>query len=288
MSLTHLATRDVISVAPADTLDKAISLMDEFRMHHLPVLADGRLVGIVSDRDLLLAVGWKLNAERRLPEQTYETVAGPQRIDQIMTHDVITVTPDHTPRQAARTMIDLKIGALPMVSDGRLIGIVTDVDLLREFQRSASVPGGAQTLAQQPVSAIMRTRLSKVHAESSLHEIISVLQDRHVRHAPVVADDGSLIGIVSDRDVRRALGLSSVTDMQAQETGHYYDEPQNAGKLMSRNVHTVRPTCSVGEATAIVLENKIHALPVVEREALLGIVTTTDILREAARQDLLA
>ncbi|MFO0837750.1 MAG: CBS domain-containing protein [Phycisphaerae bacterium] len=287
MSLSHLATRRVVSIAPQDSLDKAISLMEEHHVHHLPVVAGGQLVGIISDRDLLLAVGWKLSSQRKLPEHASNQVAGPRTVSQIMTHEVISVTPEHTPRQAARTLIDLKIGAVPLVADGQLLGIVSDSDLLRVFSRDADGSGAAHTLAQQPVRSIMRTHLAKVRGEASLHEIITILQDRHVRHVPVVDENGGLIGIVSDRDVRRALGSACVNDMQAQETGKYYDEPRSAAGIMTSDVVSVAPTTTVGEATHYVLERRIHSLPVVERNALVGIVTTSDILREAARQDLL-
>jgi CBS-domain-containing membrane protein len=78
MRLANIMTQKIMCVSPDDSLDKAICLMDEHYIHHLPVLDHTKLVGMLSDRDLLIAVGWKLECERRpLPNSG---VVGPQRI----------------------------------------------------------------------------------------------------------------------------------------------------------------------------------------------------------------
>jgi CBS domain-containing protein len=89
--------------------------MDEHRIRHLPVVQGGRLVGMVSDRDV------------RSASASPGTVAG-----RIMTPDPVTVTSDARIEHAARVMLDARFGSLPVV-DGALVGLVTTTDLLRAF-----------------------------------------------------------------------------------------------------------------------------------------------------------
>jgi acetoin utilization protein AcuB len=91
--------------------------MDELRVRHLPVVADGRLVGIVSDRDVRSAAAASPGA-----------VAG-----RIMTPNPATVTPETRIEHAARAMLDGRFGSLPVVVDEAMVGIVTYTDLLRAF-----------------------------------------------------------------------------------------------------------------------------------------------------------
>ena len=112
-------TRKVVTIGPETSCDKARRLMDELRIRHLPVVDGGRLVGMVSDRDV-----------RSVAVQSPGTLAS-----RIMTPDPVTVTPDTRVEYAARIMLDRRFGSLP-VTDGRaLIGIVTYTDLLRAFVR---------------------------------------------------------------------------------------------------------------------------------------------------------
>ena len=91
--------------------------MDEHRIRHLPVVAGGRLVGMVSDRDV-----------RPAGSQSPGTVAG-----RIMTPDSVTVTSETRVEHAARLMFDARFGSLPVADGNALVGIVTYTDLLRAF-----------------------------------------------------------------------------------------------------------------------------------------------------------
>ena len=116
MPVRQIMTRRVVTVRPETTLAEARRLLDEHRIRHLPVLLDGRLAGIVSDRDLRSAAG----ANRR---QT--------AVDEIMTPTPFIVGPDTRVEEAARLMLDHRVGGLPVVEAGQLVGIVTSDDLLR-------------------------------------------------------------------------------------------------------------------------------------------------------------
>src|SRR2546430_5055629 len=110
-------TRRLVTIGPETPCDAARRLMDEHRIRHLPVVAGGRLVGMVSDRDV-----------RPAGSQSPGTVAG-----RIMTPDSVTVTSETRVEHAARLMFDARFGSLPVADGNALVGIVPYTDLLRAF-----------------------------------------------------------------------------------------------------------------------------------------------------------
>lgn len=118
----------LITASPNTSVLKARELMDNHKISHLPV-TDGRarLLGIVTDRDLKQA--WASPASTlSVYELTY--VLQKLTVESIMTRDVLTATPDMTIERAARMIHDNKVGALPVVKDDKLVGIITSTDLM--------------------------------------------------------------------------------------------------------------------------------------------------------------
>jgi acetoin utilization protein AcuB len=132
----EIMTAKPITVDPEMPMLQARQRMAEERIRHLVVVEDARVVGIVTDRDIRLNLPspatslsvWELNY--LLPQLT---VGG------VMSKTVIVVEPDRPVAEAARIMIDHKIGALPVVVEGRLVGIVTESDFVRAMAGSAGV-----------------------------------------------------------------------------------------------------------------------------------------------------
>ena len=131
MTIRELMTGGLITVHRETSVLEARDLMVKERIRHLLVTdADGDLVGIVTDRDIRLNLPsqatslsvWEIN--HLLVKLT---------VGQVMTRSVITVGPDHPARDAAQLMLDHKIGALPVLDDGHLVGIVTETDIVRAF-----------------------------------------------------------------------------------------------------------------------------------------------------------
>jgi acetoin utilization protein AcuB len=108
-------TRLPVTVTGETTVQEALRVIDECQVRHLPVLDNnGALVGIVSEKDLLRANSG-------------------HPVEEIMTRDVITATEYTALEEAARIMIDHKISSLPVVRDGKLVGIITETDLFELF-----------------------------------------------------------------------------------------------------------------------------------------------------------
>jgi acetoin utilization protein AcuB len=125
--------RPVVTVKPLDSIRHAREIMEQRRINQLPVVVDGRLVGIVTDRDLRDAFPSVFDATRN--GRTRKTDADPDSIPvgDVMTMNVLSVEPGADVRDAARLMRSERIGAIPVVESGRLVGILTRSDVLDAF-----------------------------------------------------------------------------------------------------------------------------------------------------------
>lgn len=122
------------------------------------------------------------------------------------------------------------------------------------------------------VEEIMKKDVTTLSPEESIRSAISIMNDKRIRHIPIVNDDKQIIGIISDRDIRDAkpsiLGLESLENM--------LDMPVK--EIMKTDVITGHPLDFVEEVSAIFYEHRISCLPIEKEGKLVGIITETDLL----------
>jgi acetoin utilization protein AcuB len=123
-------TKNVITVLPHEKIIDAFELMQRQGIRHLPVVEKDELKGLVTDRDIRLAL---IPSPLSSPEDRMYHLGALEKVEEIMTSDLITVEPTTTIEEAAKLMAHHKIGAVPVVTDGRLVGILTETDILRVF-----------------------------------------------------------------------------------------------------------------------------------------------------------
>lgn len=155
-----------VTVPPSATVEEALSAMRRGRFRHLPVVADGALAGVVSERDL--HAGEHAGAgdlHRGRPVRA------------MMTRDVITIGADDPVEEAARLMLENKIGCLPVMEDGTLVGIITEADIFRAFVQVLGVmePG-------------TRIQVRAADLAGALDRIADVARAQGVRVISVVSD----------------------------------------------------------------------------------------------------
>src|SRR5918911_2241801 len=135
-------SREIVTLSPDETAATALALCRERRIRHLPVLQRGRLVGIVSDRDLRSSTPALGDPDR---------AAALQRIlvEDVMDHEVVTADPEDPIEQAANTMRERKIGCLPVLEGDELVGIITASDVMDAlvFLVGAHEPGSRMEVA---------------------------------------------------------------------------------------------------------------------------------------------
>ena len=137
--MKELKVRDVMTADPTtlkrnDRLTLADDIMRLGRIRHLPVVDDDsqKLVGIVSQRDLFRdALAQALGYGRHAQQKILSTLS----VKEVMASDVVTTSPDTSLVEAARLLIERKIGCLPVVENGRLVGILTEGDFVALIAR---------------------------------------------------------------------------------------------------------------------------------------------------------
>jgi acetoin utilization protein AcuB len=125
------------------------------------------------------------------------------------------------------------------------------------------------------VEQVMQIGVVTITPKTSLPEALELVRQRGIRHLPVV-ENGALVGIVSDRDLKRAMA-SSATSLEQHELRYLLDKV-TAGEIMTSTVITVGRMLPIEEAARLMVKEKISALPVTDAGHLIGIVTETDVL----------
>ena len=138
-------TRKLVTLSPEASVAEALTLCRERRIRHIPILEEGRLVGIVSDRDLR-------DASPALGDTQRASALQEIRVGDVMTREVSTADPQDSIENLAQEMYELKIGSLPVVAEGpmvdeglavaeeELMGIVTSSDVMRALVTLAGLP----------------------------------------------------------------------------------------------------------------------------------------------------
>jgi acetoin utilization protein AcuB len=137
-------TRGVVVLSPEATAREALVLCRERRIRHLPVLKEGRLAGIVSDRDLR-------SAAPALGDTGRASALEKIQVSDFMTRDVVSARPDDPIEEAANKMRERRIGCLPVVEDGTLVGILTSSDVMEALvQLMGAHEPGSRVVASMP------------------------------------------------------------------------------------------------------------------------------------------
>jgi acetoin utilization protein AcuB len=133
MQVRDLMTQSLITVNPSTSVTEAKAIMSKERIRHLLVTDGGKLVGLVTDRDIRLNLAspatslsvWELNY-----------LLARLTVGDVMTKSLIVIAPDRDAGEAARIMLEHRIGALPVLDGTRLVGILTETDIVRAFAES--------------------------------------------------------------------------------------------------------------------------------------------------------
>jgi acetoin utilization protein AcuB len=166
MLIREVMHPDPIFIHPSTTLSDAYEIMNKNNVRHLPIVDEGKLIGIVTDRDLRLATS-------KLAKQSFDPSA---TVAEVMSKPVETTRPSEPIEVATQIMRELKIGCLPVLDNAKLIGIVTGVDLLDAMMLLTGVhsPSGRLDVRMKDRKGEI-ARLTSLIAERniSIHSILS-------------------------------------------------------------------------------------------------------------------
>ncbi|HPH98433.1 MAG TPA: CBS domain-containing protein [Anaerolineaceae bacterium] len=260
-------TSPVITVSPDTSLAEARKIVNERNIRALPIMDGDQLVGIITRRGLL-----RLDLSS-LDEQSWQLKVElkDEKVSDVMTTNPITVSPDWMMPRAARVMLENKITALPVIENDKLVGILTNSDMLRFILGES--PSLKKTI---PVTNYMTDDVVIVDPDTSLLEAHRLMGIKRIRSLPVINENGDLVGIVTRTD----LMSSDPSRLESQNNQQLSLKilTQSVEKVMSKSLITIKSNAPLTEAARLMLENKIHVLPVVDEEKKLkGVITESDL-----------
>jgi len=271
-----IATHDVISVPPTQSIIGAVEIMTKCGFRRLPVTDAGtkKLRGIITSGDVINFMGggdkYKLVQVRHGGNLL---AAVNESVRSIMTQKITTLTNDSRIRDAVDIIVRKKIGGLPIVDDeGVLNGIVTERDVLR-------VLGAERSMLT--VENVMSSSLRVTNPDCMIANVAHDMIRYRFRRLPVVSDD-VLYGIVTATDIMKYLGSREVFSLLT--TGNVEEVMELPVRtLIAGDLFTTTPMQSINQAAREMLTRNIGALPVIEGSRLIGLVTEFDLVRAFAK-----
>jgi predicted transcriptional regulator len=252
------------TLRPDDTLATAEWIMARRRLQHLFVVDGGKLAGFLTDRDVL-----DFRAEAVEGQQWWRA-----SVNRAMQEPLVSAGPDEPITKATERLAAADADVLPIVERGLLVGQVTATDVLdAELWPTEATPPAATA------ADVMSAPVVAVNPGDSLLDAAALMVDHEIRHLPVV-DDGTVVGMLSDRDIRTIAG--DPARLLEAEDGDGVRE-LSVRDAMATDVVSVRGDQRLKEVAHEFAAERIGAMPVVDsRGRLIGIVSYLDALRGLA------
>ena len=269
----------IFVVDPNATVAHARNLMVRHKISRLPVMDDGKLVGIITKKDIAYRLRQGEPAWRRRPLDRIPVGA-------LMTAGPVVVAPDTGVREIARMFVQKNISSVPVVDEGAVTGIVTKTDLMKSvFVRALSCTAGD---VMEDVATVTRYH--------SLDHVVGVMSERHDK-VLVTDDDGTPAGIITEtnlafyEDEPKISGVveKDITIRRREKADGPGGQslmvipPVAAEDLMTSPVITVTADTLLPDAIALMEKHHVNSLVVMEDSTILGIIKRDDIIKEVAK-----
>jgi CBS domain-containing protein len=243
----------VVTVESQESIYKAIGILAEKRISGLPVVKEGCLVGMLSEKDVL----------RSLCEN--EFLRG--SVDEYMTLHVVSFDLEAPLSDIGQTLISSGFRRVSILHEGRLAGIITRADLIRHTKyKLLSLAVSTDSSTYGPlVKDMMQCGLLTVKRKTSLYEAADILASRHITGLPVVDDAMNLVGIITEKDILKALFDPSVTGQVVED-------------LMTEDVVSFTPNDSLFSVSRSLISHDFHRVPILDGRRLVGIISSTDVM----------
>lgn len=267
---------DIMTAAPIvvevpGSRNDAINIMVRNKLTGLPVIrsSDGSLMGIVSRRDIF----------RNFEED---------QLSLIMKKNCITIGPDASLAEAAAVFSEKRIHRLPVVEEGRLVGIITPTDLLKEVKEMKTA---------MTAEAVIRTTCVTAYVDEPLTYTIAAMRISDVSAVPVLDGFGKLVGILTDRDLfsdqikdREAMSKLGIEDSELAgyrnvlplfyaATDRYLADDKRVRDYMVPDPITVFKKITLSDVARIMLQNDFGQVPVHgTKDDLVGMIYDVDVL----------
>lgn len=279
-----LITYNPVTVSPHESIAQVLRLMEECETHHVPVVDDDfRVLGIISDLDVVRSLETTDPHEMRSSHEDSMLCREPfndslPTAGEMMTRTVTALESDLAPLVALQAILDKRFHSIPITSDGRLVGIVTSSDFLREF--SVLAP----SVARSPIAKAMSPWRPTISLEAGCDAARQLMASQHADYLGIV-EGVRPRGVLSQRRLRRANRLELIADGSfAGDDQLMLNEAASIADVLGSEPETIPALHSLGEAAAILYERKLDGLAVVDAAGQIkGMITETDLLKTLSR-----
>ncbi len=266
-----LAKKEVISIPPTKSIKEAAEMMIEHEFRRLPVTHPGsnKLLGIVTAMDILdfLGGGSKFDIIEKKHDDNFLSAIN-DSVKEIMTRDVISISPKYSIKESVNVMTENGIGSLPIVDkEGKVVGIVTERDFALALAGSLS----NETVGDIMVKDVITTTLG-----TPIESCSKIMVRNNLRRIPVVEED-KLVGIVTSTDIVRFFGDKEMIASMTSTSGLDVLKRQ-ISDIVKPNISVTESYVKLGDLCDLLAEKNIGGVPVVDNDKLVGIITERDIL----------
>jgi CBS domain-containing protein len=250
----------VIAVDRKESISHAVSLMVQKNLSGLPVTHEGLIVGMPSDKDLL--------------KNYHETEYLPGSVEEYMTGTVISYDMEDPLSDIWECLNENSFRHVPILMQQRPAGMITRSDLIRVFLDHARAVNplshGPQKGRRLLAEDAMKCGLSCLPPDATLADAMDMIVTHHVTGIPIVSSTMELLGIITEKDILLNANQLDVLTTKTED-------------CMTRSVVTFNSKSTLDEICEYLLCHDFHQIPIVNKDALVGMITRSDILRARIR-----
>jgi CBS domain-containing protein len=264
MHIKDIMSSKVVVVDKDQNLNDALKLMKKHKISRLPVINtnndhERELVGIITEKDIALRLG--SSRYGNMPPSHFH-------VSTVMTPDPITLNAAENLGKAAKIMIENKIGGIPIVEDGEIIGIITKTDFIKTCQ---GIPYNKTYIKDR-----MQTDVMTVNPGDRLVHARRILIDEDIGRLPVMNGD-EIEGILTAKDIADSMisFRKIVPDKyQAARIRNLIVED-----IMTQNVRTIHEEKTIADASTFMIDEDFSGVPVTnDNGEITGMITKTDLM----------
>lgn len=255
MLVKDVMSRKIISLSPEDTVSKFISLMENHKIHQIPIIEKKRLKGIVYYKDI-----------------TKKTILDPAKtkLKTVMRFPSPIVSPDQNISDAARLIFKTGLRALPVVEKNKVVGLISMYDIVDSISKSK---GFRQTLAE----AIMSIP-NVILEDTDIGKARVLMREKNISRIPVVDEDQRIKGIVTTLDLLKSIKPRERMSWYSMAAEKYRIMDIPVSTVMDRKPITVDKKTSLTEIAGMMSRYRKDGVIVIEDGVPVGVVTTKDLL----------
>jgi CBS domain-containing protein len=258
----HLLARDVmqcgvVSIDKYESVQKAVLTLIERNISGLPVTHEGRIVGMLSEKDLL--------------ELLYEASYLPGLVEEYMTTDVTSFGVEDKLSDIQQHLVENTFRRVPILYQDKIAGIITRADLVRIHKEKFRPVTDDESEGRHEVLAedVMKFGLLTVGPDAPLYDAMDMIVRHHITGLPVVDHGMNLLGVITEKDL-----LDCINNPDA--------IGRTVADFMTRDVVTFDRKASLHEICSCLIKNSFHRVPILDGTRLVGIIARSDILKHRA------